>query len=60
LARIAGGKYLGCKLTWLGDNDLRDVAKLSTNSGFQDACAGILRARLRARRRQRKKLPRKR
>lgn len=52
LSRIAGGKYLGCKLTWLTDEDLRDVVRLSTSTGFQHACIGILQARLRARRRR--------
>lgn len=52
LSRIACGKYLGCKLAWLTDDDLRDAVRLSTSSGFQYACVGILQARLRAGRRR--------
>jgi hypothetical protein len=48
----ARGKYAGCKLTWLSDQDLWDLYDLSTDFHFRYVCRGMLITRWLARRRR--------
>ena len=52
LCRVACGKYSGCKLAWLSDDDLRDVMRLTWSSRLQDTCRRMLLPRWYASRRR--------
>ena len=52
LGHIAMGKYRGCELSWLSDQDLQDLQGLSVNLSFRSAVSGLLRARGSPRRRR--------